>query len=369
MTRLQPNEALSLFTDAPLQKLRERAEEMRFCKHPLHNVTFVLNTHPKYTNICDIGCSFCSFCRNKAAADAYHKSPEQVMKDIGRANASGLTTVLLQGGLHEKVGIEYLVELVRMTKQLFPAIQPHFFSAPEIHYAAQRSKITVRQALQKLYEAGQRTIPGGGAEILSSRVHQRISPCKLTPQGWLEVHKTAHEIGFRTTATMMYGHVETPEDIVEHLTCLRTLQDETKGFLSFIPWSCKSEKTLLGKRTTTPSSAEEYLRIIAFSRIFLDNFDHITASRVGEDKMMDVQALHCGADDFAGTIREDAFHRASGHVNSATVGAIIEMITKAGFVPFERDALYNQVYGHQNREEWFPACANFSLTSEYKEDH
>lgn len=346
MSRLQPTEALHLFTTASLQELQKRAQEVRSCKHPQRRVTFVLDTNPNYTNICDICCSFCAFRRNKGHPDAYHKSPNQVMEDIKRAYDAGLTTVLLQGGLHDQVRVEYLVELVLLTKELFPSINPHFFSAPEIAYAARRSGVTVREALLKLYEAGQRTIPGGGAEILTTTVHQRISPRKIPPKEWLDVHRIAHEIGFRTTATMMYGHVETAEDIVEHLASLRAVQDKTGGFLSFIPWSYKRENNPLGKIVTLEPSPEEYLRLIAFSRIFLDNFDHISASWFGEGKEIGVEALQYGSDDFGGTVCEEAVHKAAGHSNQTTKVEIISMIKKAGFEPAERDALYHPASSH-----------------------
>jgi dehypoxanthine futalosine cyclase len=345
MLRLSNSEGLSLFTTASLQELQAIAHRVRCQKHPKQHVTFVLDTNPNYTNICDTSCSFCAFCRKKEHTDAYHKSPEQVIEDVRRAHSAGLTTVLLQGGLHAGVSIDYLVELVRRTKEQFPSIHPHFFSAPEIHYAAHISGISVRNALQRLYAAGQRTIPGGGAEILSPRVHQRISPNKLSPQGWLDVHKTAHEIGFTTTATMMYGHVETPEDIIEHLDSLRSLQDSTKGFLSFIPWSYKRENNPLGRYVTETASSEMYLRIIAFSRIFLDNFSHITASWFGEGKPAGIEALHFGADDFGGTVCEEAVHRAAGHINTTTVDEVKAMIRKAGFEPTQRDTFYNPVSG------------------------
>ena len=341
MHRLTPSEGISLYTSASLQELQALAQSVRQSKHPKQQVTFVLDTNPNYTNICTTGCAFCAFRRKKEDADAYHKSPCQVMDDVRRAHAAGLTTVLLQGGLHPSVTIDYLVELVRRTKEQFPSIHPHFFSAPEIQYAAQTSGISVREALQRLYDAGQRTIPGGGAEILSSRVHQRISPHKLSPQGWLDVHKTAHEIGFRTTATMMYGHVETAEDIIEHLSSLRTLQESTRGFLSFIPWSYKRENNPLGRYVTETASAEAYLRIIAFSRVFLDNFDHITASWFGEGKSAGIAALRYGADDFGGTVCEEAVHRAAGHINTTTTDEVKAMIREAGFEPAQRDSFYS----------------------------
>lgn len=342
-SRISKSEGVFLFTTATLQELQDRAQKMRLHKHPHETVTFVLDTNPNYTNICDVSCTFCAFRRTKEAKDAYHKTPELVMKDIKRAYEAGLTTVLLQGGLHESVTIEYLVALVKSAKEEFPSIHPHFFSAPEIAYAAKKSKVSIQEALCKLYDAGLRTIPGGGAEILSSKVQQRICPNKLTPQEWIQVHMTAHRIGFLTTATMMYGHVETPEDIVEHLDVLRSAQDSTGGFLSFIPWSYKRENNPLGRYVLEHASPEMYLRIIAFSRLFLDNFDHITASWFGEGKPAGIQALHYGADDFGGTIAEEAVHKATGHINITTKEEVMSMIREAGYEPAQRDSFYKLV--------------------------
>lgn len=340
MLRLSDSQALAWLTTAPLLFLQERAQRRRFSQHPQRTVTFVLDTNPNYTNICDIGCSFCAFRRTRGDRDAYVKSSDQVMEDIRRAARAGLTTVLLQGGIHEDITIDYLVDLVKRTRREFPSIHPHFFSAPEIHHAANVSGISVAEALQRLYDAGQRTIPGGGAEILSPSVHRRISPRKTSPAEWLDVHQAAHRIGFKTTATMMYGHVEPPEAIIEHLSSLRALQDTTHGFLSFIPWSYKRDNNPLGRHILQTASTDLYLRIIALSRLFLDNFDHITASWFGEGKSAGVQALTFGADDFGGTVCEEAVHRAAGHVNTTTAAEVRAMIMAAGFQPVERDALY-----------------------------
>jgi dehypoxanthine futalosine cyclase len=342
--RLSREEGLSLFTTAPLNELRTYAEGIRQNKHPGKEVTFVLDTNPNYTNICHVGCAFCAFRTNKKDLGAYHKSVAEVMEDIRRAVNAGLSTVLLQGGLHEEVTVDYLVSLVRSTRELFPSIHPHFFSAPEIDYAARISNMSVRDALQALYHAGQRTIPGGGAEILSPSVHGRISPNKLSPSGWLLVHRTAHEVGFKTTATMMYGHLETPNDIIEHLDSIRSLQDETGGFTCFIPWSYKRQNNPLGRLVPTTASPEDYLRIIAFSRIYLDNFDHISASWFGEGKNAGVEALHYGADDFGGTVCEEAVHKAAGHDNKATQDEVKGLIRQAGFEPVQRDSFYSRVY-------------------------
>lgn len=256
------------------------------------------------------------------------------------ARKAGLQTVLLQGGVHEGITVDYLVSLVKLATQRYPDIHPHFFSAVEIWNAAHVSKISIKEALQALYNAGLRTIPGGGAEILSERVRKRISPKKMAPGMWIQLHKIAHEVGFKTTATMMYGHVETALDIVTHLDTLRQAQDITAGFSSFIPWSYKQTNTALRRVAKKWAGKEVYFRIIAFSRIYLDNFPHIAASFFGEGKEAGMEALHYGADDFGGTIHEENVHRATDFINKADHNDMLRMIRQAGFEPALRNSFY-----------------------------
>lgn len=337
MTRLSKKEALELFVHAPLDELKRQAMGIRQKKHGSLLVSYVLDTNPNYTNICTLQCSFCAFCRE---TPKYHKTPVQVLEHVKKAAAINLSTVLLQGGIHPEVTVDYLVELVRLTKKHYPHITPHYFSAPEVWHAAATSRISVEETLCRLTEAGQKTLPGGGAEILSERVHKKISPKKLSPKQWIDVHKIAHSCGMKTTATMMYGHVETAEDIIEHLDILRSLQDETGGFYSFIPWSYKNGNNPLSAHVTKRSGPEDYFRTIAFSRIFLDNFDHIAASWFGEGKETGWQALLYGADDFGGTLFEESVHKAAGYTNQTSVAEIRSLIAKAGFEPTERNSSY-----------------------------
>lgn len=338
--RLSFDEGLRLFQFAPLAELQERAEQIRFQKHPDRLVTFVLDSNPNYTNICDIDCNFCAFYRKKSAKDAYFKSPEEVMQHLEFAKNAGLKTVLLQGGVHDEITIDYLVALVKMSLARYPEIHPHFYSAIEIWNAAKVSGITVRQALQALWDAGQRTIPGGGAEILSEPIRMHISPKKIGPGGWLDLHTTAHQIGFKTTATMMYGHIEEAVDIINHLETLRQAQDAFNGFASFIPWSYKRTKTALRRTVKNWAGKDAYFRILAFSRIYLDNFPHIGASWFGEGKETGIESLHYGADDFGGTILEENVHRATDFINKTDHNGMLRMIRQAGFEPAQRDSFY-----------------------------
>lgn len=345
--RISFEEGLDLFQKESLEKLKCLAQKVRFEKNPGHFVTFVLDTNPNYTNICSADCSFCAFYRKESAKDAYVKNIDEVMEHFKRARQAGLTTVLLQGGLHDDLKLDYYLAIVRESKRRYPEIHLHGFSAPELWNCARVSNLSVTEVLQALWEAGLRTIPGGGAEILSERVRLSISPKKMEPGAWIELHRTAHAIGYRTTATMLYGHVETPEDILIHLDTLRKAQDERPGFTAFIPWSYKRDRTALRRKVKGWIGKEAYFRILAFSRLYLDNFDHIGASWFGEGKETGVEALQYGADDFGGITMEENVHRATGFINKNDHQGVIDMIRLAGFEPLQRNTFYEIVQRYE----------------------
>lgn len=334
------DEGLSLLDQMPLELLQQRAQQVRFALNPRKATTFVLDSNPNYTNVCVADCTFCAFYRKPGAKDSYTKSVEQVMQHLEKARQAGISTVLLQGGLHPDLPLSYYTALVKTARTRFPEISPHFFSAPEIYNCARVSNCSIYDVLRALYDAGQRSFPGGGAEILSEKVRRRISPKKMEPGMWIEIHKTAHQIGFKSTATMMYGHVENSRDILLHLEALRNLQDQTGGFTAFIPWSYKRDNTALSKVVRAGADANRYLRILATARIYLDNFPHIQATWFSEGKETGVRALQFGADDFGGTLLEENVHRAANHVQTAHLRDILTMIQSAGFQPLERDPLY-----------------------------
>jgi cyclic dehypoxanthinyl futalosine synthase len=230
--------------------------------------------------------------------------------------------------------------MVERTVREVPGVTPHFYSTSEIIGMAEVAGLSVPQVLERLWQAGQRTIPGGGAEILSDRVKKKISNKKGLSADWLEVMREAHRIGFKTTATMMYGHLECDEDIVEHLEAIRRLQDEYHGFTAFIPWSFKPGNTPLEKIIPTYATPTRYLQILAFSRIYLDNFDHIQASWFSEGKKTGQIALHFGADDFGGTLQEENVHAAANFVNTTNTEECIALIHGAGFAAAQRTTLY-----------------------------
>ncbi|HET6367585.1 MAG TPA: cyclic dehypoxanthinyl futalosine synthase [Pseudomonadales bacterium] len=329
-----------LLTEAPLLEMGALAQEARFRAIPARQVTFVIDSNPNYTNVCITDCQFCAFYRKPGHPEAWTLTVEQVLEKIEFAASKGATTVLLQGGHNPELPLDYYLTIVRESRRRFPTVTPHFFTASEIQTMAAVSKLTVSDVLARLREAGQDTLPGGGAEVLSERVRKRIEPKKGGPRAWLDVHREAHRQGFRSTATMMYGHVEEPDDIVDHWDAIRELQDERGGFTAFVPWSFKPGNTLLEKWIKTYKGPSTYLRMLAASRLYLDNFAHIQASWFSEGKRAGQVALHWGADDFGGTLFEENVHAAADFVNKTTVDEIITLIRDAGFTPAQRTTEY-----------------------------
>jgi cyclic dehypoxanthinyl futalosine synthase len=342
-TRLSRDEGRWLLTEAPLLELGQLADSVRRRRHPGGEVTFAIDTNPNYTNVCVTDCQFCAFYRKPGDPEAYTLTVDEVMAKIAGAVERGATTVLLQGGHNPSLPLDYYLDLVRETRRRFPGVLPHFFTASEIQTMAQVATLPVAEILARLREAGQRTLPGGGAEILSERVRRRIAPKKGGPDSWLEVHREAHRRGFRSTATMMYGHVEGPEDILDHLDAVRALQDETGGFTAFIPWSFKPGNTLLEKWIKHYAGPNAYCRMLALSRCYLDNVPHVQASWFSEGKRAGQIALHFGADDWGGTLFEENVHKAADYVNKITVEEIVALIREAGFRPVQRTTLYERV--------------------------
>lgn len=340
--RVEREEGVYLLRDAPLLDLAPLAMEVRYRHNPMRRVTFVIDTNLNYTNVCDVYCTFCAFYRRKGQEGEYTYTIDQMMEQFGRAERQGVTTILLQGGLNDELPMEYYTELVRETIKRFPHIHPHFYSAPEIMKMKEITGWELSEVFAKLRQAGLKTIPGGGAEILTDRVKHKIS--RLFPKGktadWIDVHREAHRAGLKSTATMMYGHVETDDDIIEHFDAIRNLQDETSAFTAFIPWSYKREQTALGRKIAVEAGPNRYLRIVAVARLYLDNFPHIQASWFSEGKKTGVVALNFGGDDFGGTIFDETVMQLAGHYNRTTVGEIIELIRDAGFVPAQRTTLY-----------------------------
>ncbi len=345
--RISREEGLWLLSNAELLDLAGLANEARFLRNPEPHVTFVIDTNPNYSNICTVDCIFCAFYRHPGEEGEYTHSVDDMIANFKDAASRGVTTVLLQGGVNPHLPFEYYLELVERTVKEVPGVQPHFFSTSEILMMAEVSGFPVDGVLQRLWEAGMRTIPGGGAEILSDGVKRKISSKKGTSADWLNVMRLAHKIGFKTTATMMYGHLETDEDIIEHLDVIRNLQGESGGFTAFIPWSFKPGNTPLEKIIPRYATSTRYLRIIALSRVYLDNFQHIQASWFSEGKKVGQIALHFGADDFGGTLQEENVHAAANFVNTTNTEECIRLIHESGFAAAQRTTLYEILAVHE----------------------
>ena len=341
--RLTRGDGLWLWQHGDLLELAHLANQVRFRLNPEPVVTFVIDSNPNYTNVCITDCVFCAFYRKPGSQDGYALSLEQVMEKIQRAADQGATTVLLQGGHNPQLPLDYYTTLVRETRRRFPQVTPHFFTASEITMMSQVSGLAIREVLERLKEAGQYTLHGGGAEILSDTIRRRLATKKGPAEAWLSVHREAHRLGFKSTATMMFGHIEEDEDILEHLDHIRTLQDETGGFTAFVPWSFKPGNTPLQQHITAHAGPTQYLRMIAFSRLYLDNFPHIQASWFSEGKKTGQIALRFGADDFGGTLFEENVHAATSFVSKTTVEEIIALIRESGFRPAQRTTLYELV--------------------------
>ena len=364
--RIEFEEGLYLLRNVDLLELAPLATHVKNLNNVPDRVTYVIDTNLNYTNLCDAYCSFCAFYRTDPSdPSAYTYSVEQIMEKVGRAEDKGVTTVLMQGGLNDELPYDYYLDMVRETVNRYPGVMPHYWSAPEIWQMCEVSDKSPREVMQDLWNAGQRTMPGGGSEILSNRVKEivsRFAP-KDTWAQWSEVHVAAHEVGFKTTATMMYGHVETDEEIVETLQHIRDVQDladandqNNGGFTAFIPWSYKRENTALGKQVESEAGPNQYLRIIALSRIFLHNVPHIQASWFSEGRKTGQVALHFGADDFGGTLFDENVMLAAGFYNRTTEDEVRALISEAGFRPAQRLTNY-EIVREFEREVSVPAAA------------
>ncbi len=348
--RITKKEGLNLLKNADLLGLGMMADGIRKALHPHGMVSFIIDRNINYTNVCINKCKFCAFYRNKNDSDAYVLSKRKLFNKIRETIKHGGTQILMQGGLHPDLGLNYYVDLLKSIKAKFP-IHVHGFSPPEITYIAETAGLSIKDTLLTLQEAGLNSIPGGGAEILSDRVRKKVSPKKIMSKQWLKVMEEAHEIGMRTTATMMFGSIEGPEDIIEHLDVIRRLQDKTDGFTAFIPWSFQPGNTELGRGTRPrarsydilyhPATGVEYLRVLALSRVYLDNIPNIQASWVTQGLKMAQVALRFGANDFGSTMLEENVVAAAGVKYIAAVNDIIHAVSGAGFQPVQRDMYYN----------------------------
>lgn len=330
--RISDEEYLLLAKEADLHQLGFLANIIRQKKHPENNVTYVIDRNINYTDICVSACKFCAFFKPPEDKAGYLITFEELAAKISETKALGGTQILLQGGLHPEQSLEYYEEMVSFMKST--GIHVHGFSPPEICHFSDISGLPIKKVLQRLIVAGLGSIPGGGAEILNDRVRQLTAPRKCSADQWIEVMEQAHELGLRTTATMMFGHIETREERLEHLRRLRDLQDRTKGFTAFIPWPFQPRNTVLAEVEKT--TAFEYLRELALSRIYLDNVDNIQASWVTQGPKVAQLSLSFGANDFGSTMIEENVVAAAGVSFRLSEQEIRRLVTDAGYLPLQR---------------------------------
>ena len=342
MTRITKAQALELFQNSSLLELGAMAKKIKRELHPNKITSFIVDRNINYTNICWVNCDFCAFYKKDKDKDSYILSFKEIGKKIEELIDIGGTQILFQGGVHPKLKIEWYEELVEYISLNYPTITIHGFSAIEIDYIAKISKISYKDVLKRLKNKGLFSMPGAGAEILSDRVRDIISPKKISSKTWLDIHKIAHEVDIKTTATMMFGTIESDEEIVEHLDKLRTLQDQTGGFRAFIAWSFQSSNTKLANRfDIQKSSPNRYLKILALSRIYLDNFQNIQSSWVTQGSYVGQLALLFGANDLGSTMMEENVVAAAGAKNQMNQKQMIELIRDIGEVAAKRDTAYN----------------------------
>jgi cyclic dehypoxanthinyl futalosine synthase len=337
--RLAFDDGLRIYREAGLHDLGAAAHQRRTLLHPGREVSYVIDTTINYTNICNVHCSFCAFFRPEGHPEGYTMTHHDVLARVKYAVDQGATQIMIQGGVNPDLPIGYYTELFRLVGQQFPDVDIHSLSTSEICGIAKRENMSVEGVLQKLRAAGLKSLPGAGAEILVERVRKRISARKIDDDRWIEVMRIAQRLGMPTTATMMFGSVETDAERIAHLEVLRQLQDEMHGFTAFIPWYYVPFNTYLKGREAT---GIEYLRVLAISRLYLDNFAHIQSSWLTPGIKLGQLGLLFGADDMGGTILEERVVTLAGSTNTATRADLEKAIRRAGYIPVVRDTYFNR---------------------------
>ena len=300
-------------------------------------VTYIVDRNVNYTNVCNVYCKFCAFYRTEKDDDHYVLTLDQIDEKLDELASEGGVQVLLQGGHHPKLGIDFYLNMLAHIRAKYPRINIHGFSPPEFNHFAEVFGMPVREVIAKFIEAGLGSIPGGGGEILVDAVRDRIAPLKCNSDAWLDVMRQAHGLGLRSSATMMFGHVESLDDRIEHLGRLRDLQDETGGFTAFICWTFQPEHTKLRAETVTSA---EYLRTQAIARIYLDNFENVQSSWVTQGPKIGQIALQFGANDFGSVMMEENVVSSAGTSFRLTASDIERLISEAGYEPRRRSTWY-----------------------------
>ena len=338
--RFSRDEAIELIEHADLTTLGVMADLVRREKHPDRVVTYIIDRNVNYTNFCNAFCSFCAFYRPPHHAEGWTIPYEEIEKKVAETYALGGNQILLQGGHNPKLKIDYYEDLFTRLKARFPDLWLHALSAPEVIHIRNVSRLTLPETLRRLRAAGMDSLPGGGAEILVDDVRKRLMKNKASGAEWIEVHETAHAMGMRSTATMMFGHIESRTDRIDHLLMLRDLQDRTGGFTAFIGWTFQPGHTELGGKEATTA---EYLRTMAVARIVLDNFENLQASWVTQGPKVGAASLAFGVNDMGSTMIEENVVSAAGTVHHMNEPEIVAAVRDAGFTPVRRNMLYERL--------------------------
>jgi len=343
------DEGVELYTTAPVEELMFVANKLRQLHNPGNIVGWIIDRNVNITNICFSQCSFCNFCRKKGSSGAYITSIDDYKSKIEELYSLGGDQLLLQGGMNPDLGLSFYIDLFKNLKKLYPSLKLHALGPAEIVYLAKKERLSFSEVLSQLIKAGLDSLPGAGAEILSDRVRKIVSPAKATSEEWLDVMREAHILNLPTSATMMFGHVETARERIEHLIRIRDLQAEKQenhfGFITFIPWPFQDEGTVLLKKHGVRSSynGPDYIRMIAISRILLNNISNIQASILTVGKEIGMLSLHAGANDLGSIMIEENVVSAAGANNRFNAEEMQSIIKEAGFIPGRRNQKYEMV--------------------------
>jgi cyclic dehypoxanthinyl futalosine synthase len=346
---LSAEEGTCLYQKAPLEELMFIGDRLRQIHNPGSGAGWMIDRNVNITNICFSQCTFCNFCRKKGSQEAYTTSISDYIKKIDELIALGGDQLLLQGGMNPDLGLKFYIDLFKKIKELYPGIKLHALGPPEIVYLSKKEELPYSNVLAKLLAAGLDSLPGAGAEILADRVRKIVSPAKATANEWLDVMREAHRLNVPTSATMMYGHIETVPERIEHLVKIRELQDKRHeghyGFITFIPWPFQDEGTILSEKSGIKSSYSppDYIRLIAISRIMLNNIKNLQASLLTVGKEVAMLSLHAGANDLGSIMIEENVVSAAGANNRFNAAEMQEIIREAGFNPVRRNQKYEPV--------------------------
>jgi cyclic dehypoxanthinyl futalosine synthase len=354
--RLTPAEGLSLLESGDLATLGSAADAVTRRLHPEPYRTYNIDRNINYTNICTAVCDFCAFYRGPKDPEGYVLPREELHSKIAEAVSLGADQILLQGGLHPKFTLDWYEEMLQGIKQQFPLVNVHGFSPPEIHHFTKVNKLPLETVLQRLKAAGMGSLPGGGAEILVDRVRGAITRGKVMTDDWLNVMRVWHQLGGRSSATMMFGHVETLAERIEHLERLRQLQDETGGFTAFICWTFQPEHTQMAQ--TIPTGSYEYLKMLAVARLYLDNFANMQSSWVTQGLKVGQLALQFGANDMGSLMIEENVVAEAGTVHYLTLDEIRSSISELGYTPRQRNVHY-QLFSEEHEQRAVAANRNW----------